>query len=238
MTKAEIIELIQNTYDPTPRHLLPNSGWDDGAEAIADKIVAAIAAREAEIAELKKQLPDEMKHCTIVFEECEKGHGGLRGTNWVKNPCPWCTIATLQAQLASAREALDLAEELACNCGAGHGSLEGHVDWCAWLKIERRAALAASAGTGEKQEKQMDDSQIRYMVDRFLGWKLPQNFNPDAGISYAPLSYADKCPPTGTNLLDATQAEAMIRYLVEGLPPLANQSSLSTRLRAPMKWSR
>ena len=29
----------------------------------------------------------------------------------------------------------------------------------------------------------MKDSQIKYMVDRFLMWKLPDNFSPDNGIS-------------------------------------------------------
>lgn len=27
------------------------------------------------------------------------------------------------------------AEEEFCTCGAGHGALEGHVDWCAWLRL-------------------------------------------------------------------------------------------------------
>ena len=26
------------------------------------------------------------------------------------------------------------------------------------------------------------DEQIKYMRDRFLGWKLPEGFNPDGGI--------------------------------------------------------
>jgi hypothetical protein len=30
----------------------------------------------------------------------------------------------------------------------------------------------------------MSDEQIKYMVDRFLGWRLPENFNPDGGISF------------------------------------------------------
>lgn len=25
----------------------------------------------------------------------------------------------------------------------------------------------------------MTDDQIKHMVNRFLGWKLPENFNPD-----------------------------------------------------------
>lgn len=28
------------------------------------------------------------------------------------------------------------AEERFCTCGAGHGSNEGHVDWCAWNDLE------------------------------------------------------------------------------------------------------
>ena len=28
----------------------------------------------------------------------------------------------------------------------------------------------------------LTDEQIKYMRDRFLGWKLPENFNPDNGI--------------------------------------------------------
>jgi len=69
----------------------------------------------------------------------------------------------------------------------------------------------------------MTEDQIKHMVDRFLGWQLPKDFNPDAGISYARPDYPDSYPgPSGTNLLDAAQAEAMVRHMVEGLPqPLA-----------------
>jgi hypothetical protein len=69
----------------------------------------------------------------------------------------------------------------------------------------------------------MTDDQIKHMVQRFLGWRLPDNFNPDAGISFEPMFNANTAhpmrhEPQGTNLLDATQAEAMIRHLVDGLP--------------------
>lgn len=66
----------------------------------------------------------------------------------------------------------------------------------------------------------MTNEQIKHMVDRFLGWRLPENFNPDAGISYVRPNYAPSvdATPTGTNLFDATQAEAMVRYLIDGLP--------------------
>ena len=32
----------------------------------------------------------------------------------------------------------------------------------------------------------MNDEQIKHMVDRFLGWRLPEHFRPDAGISFDP----------------------------------------------------
>ncbi len=69
----------------------------------------------------------------------------------------------------------------------------------------------------------MNDEQIKHMVQRFLGWKLPDNFNPDAGISFKGefnehTDHPMKHEPSGTNLLDATQAEEMVRYMVEQLP--------------------
>lgn len=75
----------------------------------------------------------------------------------------------------------------------------------------------------------MTDEQIKHMVDRFLGWKLPENFSPDAGISFKPW-FNENLPhvrrarhePSGTNLFDATQAEAMVRYMIEGMPSVKN----------------
>lgn len=74
---------------------------------------------------------------------------------------------------------------------------------------------------------------ISHMVNRFLGWRLPENFNPDAGISFTPcfnehLTHPTRHQPTGTNLFDATQAEAMVRYMVEGDNSAATQSDKYT----------
>lgn len=69
----------------------------------------------------------------------------------------------------------------------------------------------------------MREAQIKHMVDRFLGWRLPEDFNPDGGVSFK-RTFNDHLPqpmknqPIGTNLLDANQAEAMVRYMIEGLP--------------------
>lgn len=72
----------------------------------------------------------------------------------------------------------------------------------------------------------MTEAQTKHMVSRFLGWRLPENFSPDAGISFKKTfnehtAHPMKHEPVGTNLFDATQAEAMVRYMIEGSPPSA-----------------
>ena len=65
----------------------------------------------------------------------------------------------------------------------------------------------------------MTDELIKELARRFLQWELPADFAPDGGITFAPtyrgidgVEYPRK--PTGTNLLTATQAEAMIRHMI------------------------
>lgn len=70
----------------------------------------------------------------------------------------------------------------------------------------------------------MTEAQIRHMADRFLGWQLPKDFNPDGGVSFKRLrnegtEYEAPNQPNGTNLFDATQATAMVRFMIEGMPP-------------------
>lgn len=69
----------------------------------------------------------------------------------------------------------------------------------------------------------MTDEQIKQMANRFLGWKLPSDFQPDNGIIFereanfgTPHFYHRE--PTGTNLFTAAQAEAMVRHMA-GLEP-------------------
>ena len=71
----------------------------------------------------------------------------------------------------------------------------------------------------------MTEAQIKHMVDRFLGWDLPEDFNPDGGISFERLGYqGNPYPmPSGTCLLDAQQAEAMVRHMIDGLPAAETQ---------------
>jgi hypothetical protein len=89
----------------------------------------------------------------------------------------------------------------------------------------------------------MNADQIKHMVDRFLMWPLPPDFTPDNGISYKRPNYAPNVPgPSGTNLLDATQADAMVRHMVEGLPAVNSHATLTAalaelaKLRAEAEW--
>jgi hypothetical protein len=69
----------------------------------------------------------------------------------------------------------------------------------------------------------MTEDQIKYMVNRFLGYRLPESFRPDGGVTFekfgnkgTPHQYTRE--PSGTNLLDADQATEMVRHMIEGMP--------------------
>ena len=69
----------------------------------------------------------------------------------------------------------------------------------------------------------MTETQIKHMVNRFLSWRLPESFNPDGGISFKKtfneqMDPPSKHVPSGTNLFDCDQADAMVRHMLEGLP--------------------
>ena len=66
-------------------------------------------------------------------------------------------------------------------------------------------------------------TQQTYMLNRFLSWELPKDFNPDGGISYE-RNYkgADGNEITrvsyGTNLLTFAQAKNMLDYMLYEIP--------------------
>lgn len=67
-----------------------------------------------------------------------------------------------------------------------------------------------------------DNSLAQQMANRFLGWRLPEEFHPDGGITFK-RTFNDHLPtpskhePTGTNLFDATQARQMVDYMLAGI---------------------
>ena len=78
----------------------------------------------------------------------------------------------------------------------------------------------------------MTEEQIKHMVDRFLCWRLPDDFAPDCGIHFDADAAKKLNPrnaryePIGTNLLTATQAEVMVRHMLEGLPAPSGQPEM------------
>lgn len=57
---------------------------------------AAVCSLLQEVRRLRAQLPAEMQHCTILFKECEKGHGRLTAANWIDHGCSTCEIEKLE----------------------------------------------------------------------------------------------------------------------------------------------
>lgn len=58
----------------------------------------------------------------------------------------------------------------------------------------------------------MSDKMIDKMVDKFLCWKLPEDFCPDCGITFTKFhsNGLGKYEPVGTNLFTAIQVKGML----------------------------
>lgn len=92
------------------------------------------------------------------------------------------------------------------------------------LSPEQDAALAEIHRVGRKNSAELEASGIfhrtgpaqlvvKEMVERFLRWRLPEDFSPDCGISFSP-GPGSPTWPVGTNLLSYSQAEAMVRHMI------------------------
>ena len=92
---------------------------------------------------------------------------------------------------------------------------------CADL-LRMLANLGEGVDLPRRSEARPHDEVVKHMTNRFLGWRLPPTFNPDGGITFATHynTWMDNPPenePIGTNLFTADEAEAMVRYMLEGL---------------------
>lgn len=66
------------------------------------------------VRQLESQLPDEMKSCTILFRQCDKGHGRLTAKNWVDSGCGTCALRAAERRAVKAsKEAANLCDTLA-----------------------------------------------------------------------------------------------------------------------------
>ena len=81
------------------------------------------------------------------------------------------------------------------------------------------------------KEINMSKKLIDMLVNRFLMWKLPENFSPDCGISFKPSTpysgdeFGNSSWPIGTNLLTADQAKQMLEYILGSAIILSEQYS-------------
>lgn len=88
---------------------------------------------------LQAQLPERMEHCTIVFKECEKGHGRLTATNWVQHDCPTCALEAAQAERSALRAELNKQVALVEKCML---AMNENADRGQKAEAERDLALA------------------------------------------------------------------------------------------------
>ena len=90
----------------------------------------------------------------------------------------------------------------------------------------------------------MSKTMIDKMVDRFLGWKLPKDFSPDAGISFKAdynegTQWPMKHEPIGTNLFNADQAREMFKHCVPDdgqAQKVLELCALLEKAEAAMSW--
>lgn len=111
----------------------------------------------------------------------------------------------------------------------GTGTVECSVPRAAAAELlEEAFAVLLFDNRVEKPMQPISDEQIKYMVSRFLSWRLPDSFSPDAGISFKPTfnehtAHPMRYEPTGTNLFNATQADAMVRHMIDDMPGTMNR---------------
>ena len=64
--------------------------------------------------------------------------------------------------------------------------------------------------------EQAEPAVVARLVDRFLSWRLPEDFNPDGGVRFDKERLHPAHWPSGTNLLDYAQATEMVRRMLAG----------------------
>lgn len=167
---------------------------DEAAQAKWHKDIAeaALLSVEKERDGLLSQLPEGMKHCTIIFKECDKGHGWLTATNWVQHGCPKCEFD----RIVEEKHELQRLRRQSSNMVSAL-----HLEACQWrLKAEKaeqeRDGLAAKCAELERQAQAIEDSEtcagaaLMLVHDRFLRGVLTKEMMIDAANSVGTRSIA------------------------------------------------
>jgi hypothetical protein len=81
-------------------------------------------------------------------------------------------------------------------------------------------ATTASAPAG------ITEALLKEMVNRFLGWKLPETFGPDCFVTFdREKAKANHSWPIGTNLLSAIEARQMLQHVLGALGEMKEQAA-------------
>lgn len=67
-----IVDLVRDQFDPKPSDYRPGDTWDDGAEAIADAILAQLPLLAAEAIKREKQLSQAIGWSLAKADSCRK----------------------------------------------------------------------------------------------------------------------------------------------------------------------
>lgn len=137
----------------------------------------------------------------------------------------------LQLALYALKKAPDL---YACGFNARHAPENGTPDETGVTAAQYEAAAeeirnavskardAVRAAVAGVRPAQADEAlRLDNAVNRFFGWKLPKDFQPDCGITFKHNETWGAYPnnwPIGTNLLTADQARAMFEYCLREKP--------------------
>lgn len=106
---------------------LRNARWSmDRAHEERDAAIVRAEAAEKRVTKLEAQLPTGMSTCTILFRECEKGHGRLTATNWVDHGCDTCERDKLRAARDRAEKRV---AELEASRDLGESAFEAVVEY-------------------------------------------------------------------------------------------------------------
>ncbi|MEQ1938589.1 hypothetical protein ABMA46_10065 [Mesorhizobium sp. CN5-321] len=94
--------------------------------------------------------------------------------------------------------------------------------------VGAQMVVAPAIGAGSP----LPEPQIEHMVQQFLRWKLPDDFNPDGGIQFVKQTdYGHTFEPVGTNLFDYKQAKALVLHMLEGLSAVGADGQAVAELR-------
>lgn len=126
-------------------------------------VTAERDALQLQVRELLAQLPEEMKHCSILYEECPVGHGHLRGGNWEKHECFICDAQASKHKLAEAELEIARLQKAYANFRGTDLTIEP-----TWIL----AAWSASGSEWTEVKRGGYDSMLAEMRRNATSWNL------------------------------------------------------------------